>query len=207
MRVNIQLNECELLGKGAEGSVYLTPEGYALKVFNNTKGADDEALILNKVGNSRFFPRIIVQISNLIVRECVQGINLYEYIAQNGLSENLAFEIIEFVENLKEVGFTRINIRNAHIFIDRNEKLMIIDPRKAFEKITPYPKDIIKILLKNQCYDEFLSYVTQYDFKLISYWIKGYEYVANSNKISRYEGKKNKNRYRKKLRKNQSLET
>lgn len=33
MRYILEIKECKFLGKGKEGSVYLTPEGFALKVF------------------------------------------------------------------------------------------------------------------------------------------------------------------------------
>ncbi len=205
MKIIVELDNYKLLGKGAEGSVYLSKEGYAIKIFNKIKNADDEGMILKKTHNSRFFPKLIIQLGNILIRECVYGNNLYEYITSNNLSKKLAFEIIEFIEEIKMLNFSRVNIRNAHIFIDNNEKLMVIDPRKPFTKITPYPKDIIKILLKTQCYDKFLEYVAQYDHSLLSYWIKGYEYVAENNRISRYDGVKNLNRYRVKAKRKNKL--
>lgn len=186
MRNLIELDECELLGMGAEGSVFLTPEGYALKSFNSIKSAKKEADILNAVKASRFFPNVLLQISNLVVRECVEGQNLKEYIAEHGLSKKLAFEIIEFVEDMKRYNFKRVNIRNAHIFVNEDENLMVIDPRKVFTKTTPYPKDIIKVFLKLRIFDDFLNYVSEYDPRLTSYWIKGYYFVAENNKVSRY---------------------
>lgn len=186
MRSLIELDQCELLGMGAEGSVFLTPEGYALKSFKSIKSAKKEADILDAVRESRFFPTVLFQISNLVVRECVDGENLKEYIFEHGLSKKLAFEIIEFVEDMKKYKFKRVNIRNAHIFVNNDENLMVIDPRKVFSKVTPYPKDIIKVFLKLRIFDDFLNYVAEYDPRLVSYWIKGYYFVAENNKVSRY---------------------
>ena len=118
MKIVIELNEYKLLGQGAEGTVYLSKEGYALKVFNKTKGADDEANTLRIAKDSRFFPKIIIQLGNVLIRECVSGKNLYEHIIENELTEKVANEIIEFIEELKKLEFSRINIRNAHIFIN-----------------------------------------------------------------------------------------
>lgn len=182
----LELNDCKLLGSGAEGSVYLTPEGYALKQFKSQKGANKEVFILNKAKESRFFPNVLIQISNLVVREFVPGINLYEYIEKNDLSKNLSIEIIELIEDLKRLKFKRINVRNSHIFISKEEKLMVIDPRKSFTKNTPYPKEIIKILIKLNKFDSFLNHVTDYNPKLLNYWVSGYSYVAARNKLSRY---------------------
>lgn len=186
MRYLLELEDCKLLGSGAEGSVYLTPEGYAIKTFKSKRAADKEVFILNKAKDSRFFPNVLIQISNLVVREYVPGINLYEYISKNGLSKTLSIEIIELIEDLKRLKFKRINVRDAHIFINKDQKLMVIDPRKSFSKVTPYPKEIIKILIKLGKFDDFLNHVTDYNPKLLNYWIAGYNYVAARNRLSRY---------------------
>ena len=178
MNTLIELNDCILLGSGAEGSVYLTPEGFALKRFNTIKAAKKEASILDNVKDSRFFPNVIIRISTIVVREFVQGENLSQHLKNNGLSYSLSKELIDLIEDLKRLKFKRINIRNAHIFIDKNEKLMVIDPRKPYSKITPYPKDIIKILLNLNLFDDFLKNVVIYRPDLLDYWIDGYNFVV-----------------------------
>ena len=178
MNTLIELNDCILLGSGAEGSVYLTPEGFALKRFNTIKAAKKEASILANVEDSRFFTNVIIIISNIVVREYVEGDNLAQYLKANGLSYSLSIELIELIEDLKRLKFKRINIRNAHIFVDKNEKIMVIDPRKPYSKVTPYPKDIIKILLKLNLFDNFLKNVVIYRPDLLDYWIDGYNFVV-----------------------------
>lgn len=188
MNCIIELNDCILLGAGAEGSVYLTPEGFALKRFNTIKAARKEVSILDDVKDSRFFPKVLIRVSNIVIREYVQGENLYEYIQQKGLSYSLSIEIIDLIEDLKRLNFRRLNVRNAHIFINRNEKLMIIDPRKPYTKITPYPKDIIKILLKLNLFDNFLKHLINYNPDLLTYWIDGYNFVVhNYRHVLRYK--------------------
>lgn len=186
MRIYVELEDCKLLGSGAEGSVYLSPEGYVLKSFKNRKAANKEAYILNRAKSSRFFPNVILQVSTLIIRDYVGGENLYEYLSTHGLSYKLSTEIIDFIEDLKVLKFKRLNIRNAHIFINKKEELMVIDPRKSFSKTTPYPKDIIKIFLKLHLFDKFLEDLTQYNPNLLEYWVDGYKYTARFNKVSRY---------------------
>ena len=83
-------------------------------------------------------------------------------------------------EDLKRLKFKRLNVRNAHIFIDSNEKIKVIDPRKPYVKNTPYPKDIIKLLLKLKVFDKFLQDLLNYRPDLLDYWIDGYNYVANN---------------------------
>lgn len=182
MRYILDINKCKFLGKGHEGAVYLTPEGFALKIFYKTSKAKKEVKILEITKNSRFFPNVIFIAHNMVLREYVQGINLSNYIKKNGLSYNLSCEIIDLIEDFKEMNFKRLNIRNAHIFVDDYEKIKVIDPRKIFSKDTPYPKDIIKILVKLDLYDTFLKHVINYRPDLLSYWIKGYDYFIYFSK-------------------------
>lgn len=182
MRYILDIKECEFLGKGKEGAVYLTPEGYALKVFYNKKKAEQETEILEKVNKSRFFPKVLFIANNMVLRDYVEGDNLYDYIRINGLSYNLSTEIIELIEEFKYLNFKRIDIRNAHIFVNKNEKIHVIDPRKVFVKDIPYPKEIIKILVTLNVFDEFLKHVLAYNRALIEYWIKGYDYFKYISK-------------------------
>lgn len=182
MRYILDVKECEFLGKGKEGSVYLTPEGFALKVFYKKKKAEEEAKLLEQVKDSRFFPKVLFIAGNMILRDYVEGNTLCDYIEKNGLSYNLSIEIINLIKNFKHLNFTRLNIRNAHIFVNKDEKIQVIDPRKVFVKDTPYPKDIIKILVKSDVFDEFLKHLLDYEPKLIKYWVAGYDYFKYTSK-------------------------
>lgn len=182
MRYVLDIKECKFLGKGKEGAVYLTPEGYALKIFYNKKKAEDEAYLLEKVNGSRFFPKVLFIANNMILRDYVEGDNLDEYIKKNGLSYRLSTEIINLIEEFKSLNFTRLDIRGAHIFVDKNEKIQVIDPRKVFVKKTPYPKEIIKILVKLNLFDEFLRHLLDYKPKLLKYWVEGYNYFKYTSK-------------------------
>ena len=65
---------------------------------------------------------------------------------------------------------------------------MVIDPRKPYTKVTPYPKDIIKILVKLHLFDKFLKDVLEYKPDLLPYWTAAYNYLASPRKrrIYRY---------------------
>ncbi|WP_097027475.1 serine/threonine protein kinase [Clostridium peptidivorans] len=179
MNIILEIKNCKFLGSGAEGSVYLTEEGYAIKLFKDVNAAKREEEILNITKDSVFFPNTILRIDNILIREYVAGENLYEYLKKHGLSYSLSIEIIELIEDLKRLNFKKLNARNSHIFVDSSEKIMVIDPRKSFTTSTPYPKDIIKILLKLHLFDKFLKDVLRYKPNLLSYWIEGYNYLAS----------------------------
>lgn len=182
MRYILDIKQCKFLGKGKEGAVYLTPEGYALKIFFNKKKAESEAKLLEAVKSSRFFPKVLFIANNMILRDYVEGDLLYNYIQKNGLSYNLSVEIINLIEGFKRLKFTRLDIRGAHIFVDQNQKIQVIDPRKVFIKKTPYPKEIIKILVKLNVFETFLKHLLDYNPKLIKYWINGYNYYKYMSK-------------------------
>lgn len=179
MRYILNIKECKFLGKGDEGAVYLTPEGFALKIFYDKKKAESEVAILEKAKDSRFFPKVMFIADNMVLRDYIEGENLYEYISKNGLSYNLSIEIIELIEEFKRLNFKRLDIRNAHIFVNKDEKIQVIDPRKVFEKNIPYPKEIIKVLVKLNMFDEFLKHLLAYNEKLLLYWINGYGYFES----------------------------
>ena len=168
MRYVLDIKKCKFIGKGHEGRVYLTPEGFALKIFYKSKNANDEVEILEKVKNSRFFPNVLFIADKMVLREYISGENLGSYLYKHGLSYNIAVEIIELVE--------------AHIFIDSNAKLKVIDPRKPYIKNTPYPKDIIHVLVKLELFDDFLKYVAKYNPSLLKYWSLGYDYYIKMSK-------------------------
>ncbi|MBE6054769.1 MAG: serine/threonine protein kinase [Clostridium sartagoforme] len=188
MNCSLEAKDFKLLGSGAEGSVYLTPEGYALKVFKNIKNAKDEQEILKNTIDSSFFPKPIIRISNILIREYVAGVNLMQYISKYGLPKELSREIIDLIEDLKRLNFKRINFRNAHIFVNSKGKIKVIDPRKPYTKITPYPKDIVKILVKYHVFEKFLKDVIEYKPTLLPYWTSAYDYLAKPRKkrIYRY---------------------
>lgn len=182
MRYILDVKECKFLGKGKEGAVYLTPERYALKVFYSKKKALDEAKLLEQVKDSRFFPNALFIVNNVILREYVQGDNLYDYIKSNNLSYKLSTEIIDLIEDFKRLKFTRLDIRNAHIFVNENGKIQVIDPRKVFVKNIPFPKEIIKVLVKLNVFDDFLKHLLSYKPYLLNYWINGYNYYHYMSK-------------------------
>lgn len=80
MRYILDVKECKFLGKGHEGAVYLTPEGYALKIFYKKRKAENEVAILEQVKDSRFFPNVLFIVKNMVLREYVEGITLYDYL-------------------------------------------------------------------------------------------------------------------------------
>lgn len=184
MRNKLEIKDCIPLGAGHEGAVYLTPDGRALKVFKKVSSAKEEEKILIKTKDSRFFPKAIYREGNKLLREFVEGENLYQYIEKYGLSYKLSTEIIDLIEDFKRLKFKRINIRNAHIFVDNEENIKVIDPRKPFTMKTPYPKNIIRILVNLDSFEEFLKNLLLYKPYLLNFWIEGFHYAASTPELA-----------------------
>ena len=55
----IEIQECKFLGAGAEGSVYLTKDGLAVKAFRKIKNAIAEEEILKVTKDSPFFLNVL----------------------------------------------------------------------------------------------------------------------------------------------------
>ena len=85
--------DAKLLGEGHNGIVYEVPGNKAIKIFTNKKVCKSEAEILYKVKKSKYFPNIYKNGDFYILREMVHGKRLDNYIEENGLSQQLIYNI------------------------------------------------------------------------------------------------------------------
>ncbi|KOA19430.1 hypothetical protein CLHOM_22210 [Clostridium homopropionicum DSM 5847] len=168
----IDLKKCKLLGAGCEGKVYLTPEGHALKIFNNGKKCYHEHSLLKKVDGSKYFPKIIETKDNYMLREYVGGKSLDDYLKKNTLTEKLAVNLIELIEEFQKLGFKRLDMAPRHIFVQHGEGIKVIDPRKCFTKRVKFPYILLKYLEKQNQLDKFLIVLIKVRPKLAEEWIK-----------------------------------
>jgi predicted Ser/Thr protein kinase len=65
------LKECRLLGEGHNGTVYMLPNGDAIKISYNKKHFIAEYQISEKVNGNKYFP-IVREIGvDYMIRECI----------------------------------------------------------------------------------------------------------------------------------------
>ncbi|MCY6369056.1 serine/threonine protein kinase [Clostridium ganghwense] len=172
--LGIDIKKCKFLGEGCEGRVYLTPDGHALKIFKNKANCKAECNILKKVEGSKYFPKIIKANSRYILREYVDGNTLENYIIKNGLSKKLAINLIKLVEEFKKLNFKRLDMRGVHIFVQEDESVMVIDPRKTFTKKISGPVSMLKSLEKVGALDKFIKVLISERPDLAVKWIKAF---------------------------------
>lgn len=168
--LGVNIKKCKFLGQGCEGRVYLTEDGYALKIFKNNKKSREEYKILKKVEGSDNFPKIIKYSGNCILREYVGGTKLKEYIREKGMSERLALNLIGLIEEFKRLKFKRLDIRGEHIFVQNDESIKVIDPRKSYIKNVAKPRSLIRTLDKCGVLDDFIKVLITYRPKLAVLW-------------------------------------
>jgi len=173
---NIDLGTCKFLGQVQNGKVYLLPNGNALKVFFKEDNCQHEYEILKSVKGNKHFPKVYEYSSNCIIREYVGGILIKNYISKHGLGVKLAKNLIELIEDFRKFGFTRLDIRCEHIFIQKDLTIKIIDPRRTYTKVIPYPHSILKTLYKLGVLDNFFNTLKNINVKLYRDWSTKYIY-------------------------------
>lgn len=169
--LGINIKKCKFLGEGCEGKVYLTPDGYALKIFKSKAKWKGEYDILKKVEGSKYFPKIINSSNICILREYVPGKTIKDYILKNGLSEKLAINLINLIEEFKKLNFKRLDIRGEHIYVQDDESIMVIDPRKSYTKNVSVPISIMKDLEKVGVIDKFVKVLVGKRLDLAYLWV------------------------------------
>jgi predicted Ser/Thr protein kinase len=159
--IPINLDDCKYLGKGHSGEVYLMPNGKVIKIFRNSTSCKAEFDILKSVEGSPHFPRVYEISGNYMIREYVGGTNVYDYLLKNGIQRSFVINVANLVDDMKLFGFTKLEIRFPHLFVQDNGTLMIIDPRKSYEYDIPYPKSFLRKLKKMGLLDKFMEILNQ----------------------------------------------
>lgn len=167
----IDLNTSVFLGQGTSGHVYLMPDGKVIKIFNNEEQCKNEYEILQAVKGDRHFPRVYDCKGNSMIREYIDGISLRKYIHHHGLSRKLSINLIDLIEDFRRIGFTRLDMRCNHIFVQEDETVRIIDPRGHFTLDVPYPVLLFRGLHRLKVLDDFMMVVKETRPFLYEEWI------------------------------------
>lgn len=170
------------LGQGNNGVVYGLPNNKAVKIFLTKKVCNDEGYILEKTNGSKYFPKLYKRGQLYVVRDMVEGERLDEYIKENGLNKKLIKSIYDLLSEFKRLKFTKLDTRCKDIYVSKGEKLMIIDPKKAYSRKVDYPRHLMKGLDKIGVLDEFLTGISEIDKKKSIKWkLKFKRYCENSD--------------------------
>ncbi|WP_234118971.1 RIO2 family protein [Clostridium hydrogenum] len=153
----IKLDNCIFLGKGHSGSVYLMPDGRALKIFKDPDTCKEEYRTLERLKNGPYFPQPLEFHNHYMIREYISGKNIKTYIKENGFSYELALKIINFLDYIIKSGFKKIDVRFAHIFLENNGSFRVIDPRNSYTRKKSYPNHLIGDLKDEKLLHDFFK--------------------------------------------------
>lgn len=169
----VNLKDCKFIGKGRQGSVYILPDKKRIiKIYNKEKGCKGETEILLKVQDNPHFAKIYEYNSKAMLREYIPGICIKDYISKHGLSRELAINLVKLVESFKDSGFKKLDIRLAHVFVQTNEDIRVIDPRKVFQRNLSYPRSILKSLKSLSVLSKFMKILQEEYPDLYKQWSK-----------------------------------
>lgn len=166
----LDLDNWEFLGEGRNGIVYKMDDGNVIKIFKDTKICSKEGYILKKVYGNKYFPKIYQCGFNYIIRECVNGVCLKEYIEKYGFGRELALKIIKLLEEFNKLKFTKIDIRVKDIFVLNDGHIMIIDPKGFYTRHMNYPRHFCKGLINLNVLNIFLQILMEEHPKLYKKW-------------------------------------
>ena len=164
--------DAKLLGEGHNGIVYEVPGNKAIKIFTDKNICKSEADILYKVKKSKYFPRIYKNGEYYILREMVNGKRLDHYIQENGLSQQLIYNLYRLINEFKALKFTKLDARCRDIYVNENERVKVIDPKQCYKRKVDYPRHLIKGLEGIDCLEIFLSGIYSIDKKTAQEWNK-----------------------------------
>jgi len=187
--------DAKFLGQGNNGVVYSLPENKVIKFFVEESVCRDEARILVESKGSKYFPRIYRRGRFYIVREIVQGVQLDKYIKEKGLNKELTANIYKLTKEFKRLGFSKIDTRCKDVMVSENNKVMIIDPKKAFKRNVNFPRHLMKGLLKLKVLDEFFVYMMEIDKNKGKEWKDKFEKYWAKEKLKAKHIKSTENDY------------
>jgi predicted Ser/Thr protein kinase len=154
---DINLLDCELLGKGHNGVVYMLPDGNVIKICFDEDSCRKEYYILHKVGKNKYFPQAYGIMGNYMIRDYVDGIPLNKYIKRFGLDRELSLKLLDLLEEFRKLKFKKQDTRCKDIMVRPDGSLMIIDPKKFYSKKRNFPRHLSKGLYKLDVLDIFLE--------------------------------------------------
>ncbi|MPN39481.1 hypothetical protein SDC9_187009 [bioreactor metagenome] len=169
----VNIKKCKFLGQGYEGKVYLTPDNRVLKIFKDKKKCNNEYELLKIVEGSKYFPKAIGINEYSMIREYVSGTPLEAYVKKKGLSRKLGLSLINLIEEFRRLGFTRLDMAARHIYVQTNEDIKVIDPRKCYVKEMSFPQLLLTDLDKINHLDDFIKVLIEERPTLAEEWIEG----------------------------------
>lgn len=165
------LTSLELLGQGAQGAVFKLSSDRCIKIYAKPCKAEKERKALEAGAHHAFMPRLYEAGKNYIVMELIQGSDLGHFLHELGeVPKPIVRQVLRILDGMKEMGFTRIDMRLRHILVTKEEKLKVVDHVNAFTANSKIPTKLLLDLKKEKLLKPFLKKVKKIDPTAYKCW-------------------------------------
>lgn len=171
---NIRLKDLKtykLIGKGADGSIFLLTPERCVKIFEKERTKELELKALQVGQSSLVIPRLYEDGPNYIIMEYVKGISLPQYLKkEKQLPKPIVEKILALLAELKKIGFDRCDTEVRHILFNEDMEIKVIDLKRAFNSVRSNPTKLIEGLKKKGYLEEFMQHVNHLSPTLYEEW-------------------------------------
>jgi len=164
------IRSSNFLGKGNNGVVYRIDTHKIIKIFNDEEVCKTEYEILKASMHCPSFPKIFDYGDYFIIREFVDGVRLDKYLNHNPLNQKLVISLVDLINNFKELGYKKLDIRCKDLYVQDDFSIKVIDPKDNFDREMPFPRHLMKGILKRDSIGEFFYYLQKIDNNLYESW-------------------------------------
>ena len=168
----IRVEQLEFVGAGKHGEVYKIDDKLCIKIYNRREYLRRELAALQRGAETSFFPRVYDWGRDYIIREYAPGIPLNRYLRVNEFTPDIARQLADMIETMHRLRFRRADTRLSHIIVDPKTKLWLIDPVNTMKNSPPFPRKLLKGLIRRGVGGEFLEYVKAHHPDTYARWQK-----------------------------------
>ena len=170
----------KLIGHGIRGAVFQLDDTRCIKISANPKDTIREAHALEIAKNLPFVPKVFEVGPNFIIMEFIKGIRLKDYIRRRKtLPEKYSKQILECIQGMKAIGFTKIHLKLSQILVTDEDELKFVDHSGAFTSLEPIPLRLLNELKKAELLHVFLEHMQNLDPEMYSNWAEKLDFPRN----------------------------
>lgn len=155
-----------LIGKGKQGAVFKIAPDKCVKIFADPNKVIREREAYKATEGSSIVPKLYEVGENYLVLEYIEGPNLQEHLASEGiLTEEMTKKILNLLQEMKRYKFIRVDARLKHIYLTKEGVLKVIDHANSFKlKERPKRPELLMTRLNRLgLLPEFLEHVKKID--------------------------------------------
>lgn len=169
----ISRDDLEFLGSGIQGEVYKLDQYLCIKLFKKNKYHLRELNNLKIGQGNPIFPKLYDWGDDYIIREFINGTPLSSYLDEGrSMTLDVYSKIIFVLEELSNLGFTRLDFRPPHLFFLPNGEVKLIDPANLMLQHRTYPEQLLRSLKDHGVKDLFLDFVRDKSPDIYCKWYK-----------------------------------